>query len=168
MSSRLIDELGRATGQTLAASRLVLKMRERAAEVLRRVRGVRRPRALLAYGRDPLVVAGPGSFGDELLTLAGALNLAAEARSRYPTYSLERVLSLEPEVIVESSEMARSRSPSTEELRARWERFQSLPAVRARRIYWIDPHLLARPGPRLVQALEELARLLHPARFEAR
>jgi iron complex transport system substrate-binding protein len=159
---RLVREVGRAVGRRERAEEIVSSMRERVAAVERAVSGKPRPRVLFAYGRDPLIVAGPGSFADELLRLAGAVNLAAEARIRYPTYTIERVVKLAPEVIVDSF-MAEGR-PTPEALLGRWGRFASLPAVQSGRIHWVDPQLFARPGPRLVLALEEIARLLHATR----
>jgi iron complex transport system substrate-binding protein len=161
---RLVREVGRSVGAEPAAQRLAASMRARVAAVEARVRGAARTQVLFAYGRDPLVVAGPGSFADELLRKAGADNVAREGTARYPTWSLEAVLVAAPDVIVDSF-MGGSAPPDAARLRARWGRFASLPAVRSGRLHWLDPQLFARPGPRLVDALEALARLLHPERF---
>lgn len=165
---RLLRVVGAAVGRRAAARELETSMRTRATRVRTRVRGVPRTRVLFAYGREPLVVAGPGSFADELLRLAGAVNVVHQGTARYPTWPLERVLAAQPEVIVESTGMGSAAAPSPAVLRARWSRYRSLPAVRSGRIYWIDPQVVARPGPRLVAGLERLARLLYPKRFEGR
>jgi iron complex transport system substrate-binding protein len=163
----LLLEVGRAVGALPAAKEVVARMRARVERVAKAVQGAPRTRVLCAYGRDPLIVAGPRSYTDELLALAGAENIAREGLTRYPTYSMERVLVLAPEVLIDASmEGAPSAGrPSAQALRERWGRFASLPAVKKGRLHWIDPQLVARPGPRLVDALEEIARILHPARF---
>jgi iron complex transport system substrate-binding protein len=161
----LIREVGRAVGLPAPAEGVVASMQAEIAATTRAVRGAPRTRVLFAYGRDPLIVAGPGSFADELLRLAGAQNIVREGRARYPTYSIERVLKLAPDVLIDSSMSRGGAAPSLQSLREKWDRFTSLPAVKSGRLYWLDPQLFARPGPRLAEALSALARLLHPTRF---
>ncbi len=64
-------------------------------------------RVLLVYGFDPLVVAGPGGFADELLSDAGALNVASDAASPYPVYSVEHALRSRPELILDADDRRR-------------------------------------------------------------
>lgn len=158
----VIQEVGAIVGAGPKGRAVVDAMRERIAAVQRRVAGRPKAKVLFTYGRDPLIVAGPGTFAGELLALAGGVNVVREAHARYASYSIERVLTEGPEVIVDSSVMSETDpAAGVAGLRARWSRFPSLPAVRSGRMYWADPQLFARPGPRLADALEQLATLLH-------
>jgi iron complex transport system substrate-binding protein len=91
--------------------------------------------------------------------MAGGINVAAKQKIRYPTFSIEEVLSKRPDVILITS----MRSPETVSASlAFWKRWKGLPAVEKRRIHLIDSDLIDRPSPRIVQGLEEMARLIHP------
>ena len=158
----LINEVGAVVDRVAAARLLTMSMRMRATELRGSVSGYKPVPTLFAYGRDPLIVAGPGSFAGELLDLAGGINVVKEDGPRYRSYSMERVLVLAPEVIIDSAMGAEDRASNEEALRARWGRFASLPAVKNGRLHWVDPQIFARPGPRLVDALAALAKLLHP------
>jgi iron complex transport system substrate-binding protein len=81
--------------------------------------------------------------------------VAADSPVPYPQYSVERLLARAPAVIIIG---AHDGSPSPAPLL----RFSSLPAVRERRVHQLDADLLFRPGPRLVDGIEALARVLHP------
>ena len=166
---RVIRELGVIVGEAAKGARLVASMRARVAAVQQRVAGLPRPKVLFTYGRDPLIVAGPATFAGELIALAGGVNVVREPELRYRAYSIERVLREGPQVIVDSSVMnAAEPAAGQADLNARWSRFASLPAVRTSRLHWADPQLFARPGPRLVEALEALAALLHPRQPQAK
>jgi iron complex transport system substrate-binding protein len=75
---------------------------------------------------------------------------------------MEQVLAKDPEVVIFASEMGDA-TVSAE--RRRWQRWKSLKAVKERRLYVIDSDLLHRPGPRLVEGITALAKLIHPELF---
>jgi iron complex transport system substrate-binding protein len=104
---------------------------------------------------DPLTVAGGKSFVHDALVAAGGDDVAADSPLPYPQYSVERLLSRAPQVIVIG---VRDGAPSPAPLL----RFPALPAVHDGRVHQLDADLLFRPGPRLVDGIEALARLLHP------
>jgi iron complex transport system substrate-binding protein len=112
---------------------------------------------------DPLISAGKGTFVDDLIRLAGGRNIAEKATGKYPRFSMEEVLAQDPEVIILAS--MKSQDPLTEE-RRQWERWKTLSAVRQGRIVVLDPDLIHRPSPRIVDGLEEMARVLHPEAFK--
>ncbi len=104
-------------------------------------------RVLLVYGWQPLVVAGPESFGDALLRLAGAENVVARASGPYPTLSMEAALAADPELLLDASGGHGAAAPLEE-----WT-----PRVRR-----LPSSALFRPGPRLAQGARELFQILHP------
>lgn len=154
----LIGRLGRLTDRGPAADRLVATLRERIEAVSGRVAGRPRPRVLYVLWPDPLIVPARGALVSELIALAGGDSVTADGGQGYPRYSVEAALARNPEVILIASHDA-ARSPL---MRAKWERFTQVPAVSAGRLYTLDGNLMHRYGPRMVDGLEVLARLLHP------
>lgn len=154
--------VGRLIGEEVTAARLTAKLRERAARVARAVAGARRPRVLYLVWADPAIVPGRGTVIDDLLHRAGAECISAAEAIPWPRYSLEQIVAVRPEVII----MGRHGSGQTERAVERWRREGlSLPAFENGRVYVIDGDLVHRPGPRVIDGLEALARLIHPGRL---
>ena len=101
------------------------------------------------------MVAGPGTFGHELIELAGGVNAAAGMKTAYPQLDKEKVLELAPEVVIDAN-----MGQSDEARVAFWATFETLPAVRDGKIETFDDPSLLRQGPRLAQALETFVRVI--------
>ena len=135
-------------------------MRSRIALTHARVRSLPPVKTLLCLQVDPIIAAGRGTFPSELLELAGGTNVVAP--ERYPRLGIESVLALAPEVILQS----RMDRTDTSDLRTElmfWARWPTIPAMRDHRVFLVDPDITLRPGPRLADAVDYLAALLHPA-----
>ncbi|MEJ5365107.1 MAG: cobalamin-binding protein [Desulfosoma sp.] len=144
------------------AQKVTARMERRLEEVDGRLRGVaRRPRVFFQIGVTPIVSVGTDTFAHELIHRAGGVNVA-EGPEPYPRFSVEQVLALRPDVIVVSS---MEREQVFETVRTEWMRWRGIPAVAAGRIHLVPSDLFDRPGPRLADGLELLARILHPERF---
>jgi iron complex transport system substrate-binding protein len=107
---------------------------------------------------------GRGTFGDLLISRAGGENLATLAgiTDPYPQVSLEQVVATNPSIII-LGDAVWGTSPETVKARAGWD---VLDAVKNDQIFAFDDNLVSRPGPRLVDGLEQLAKLLHPDLFK--
>lgn len=151
-----VARIGGVVGRGAPGTALAAALRARLDAVARRVAGAARTRALVVVWAEPLIVAGRGSHVDEMVRAAGGENLAADSGQGYPTYSLERLLARAPEVIVVGSH---SDADPAGVLRAR---LATVPAARSGRIFPVDGDLVFRPGPRVVDGVELLARLFHP------
>jgi cobalamin transport system substrate-binding protein len=110
------------------------------------------PNALIAPGRGTLI--------NELIQRAGGESVTATEPLPYPRLSLETVVERRPDRII----VGRHGQESVEELPRGWERLGSVSAVREGRVYGVDGDLVHRPGPRMVEALRALARVIHPER----
>ena len=106
--------------------------------------------------------AGPGTFVDLLIQRAGGTNIGEKLTSPWAQISLEEVVASNPDAIV-LGDSAYGVTPDSVKTRAGWE---GLAAVKDDRIYPFDDNLVSRPGPRLVDGLEALAKLLHPELFK--
>jgi iron complex transport system substrate-binding protein len=158
-----IEELGALVRREARAAELVASIRTRLAEIGRRARVAEPRRVLVVVGREPLYVAGPGSHVDELVRLAGGVNVAADAGSTYALVSLETVLARAPEVILDTAD---NRGGALRGAAAgEWARWPFLPAVAEGRVFHVDPWRIAIPGPRLGEMAELVARLVHPEIF---
>ncbi len=105
---------------------------------------------------------GPGTFGDLLINRAGGFNIGGELSDAYPQISLEQIVVSNPSFILLGDSMWGT-TPESVLARPGWE---TIAAVQSNAIFPIDDNLISRPGPRLVDGLEQLAKLIHPEVFE--
>lgn len=156
-----IATIAQALKREAAGQRLVHEIDARLAAVQERLREAPWRRTLMVVGQQPLVAVGSGIFQDELIRMARGINVAADSGLAWPHLNLETVIAWAPEVIIDTS-------MGTEE-NARvldfWKQFPSLPAVREQRLYGYRSYQLLRPGPRMPEAFETIARAIHPEKF---
>jgi iron complex transport system substrate-binding protein len=150
--ARMLDR--QREGDTVAAA-----MRRRLAVVSERVHALSRTRVLYVLNSDPLQTVGPGSFIHQLIDLAGGENIAPEGGGPYPRLSVEDVIARDPQVLIFPSG-ADEGIPDHE--REQWRKWPSLSAVKRNRLVSVPSVLVDRPGPRIVEGLEMLARVIHP------
>lgn len=160
-----IQTLGRLLGASAAADDVVRRMQRQIEEIKTRTAHLPRPRVLYVLNSAPLITVGPGSFIHEAIEMAGGSNIAARARVAYPRLSMEEVLSADPELILFPTGRAEGIAEGEEE---RWQRWTTLSAIKLKRLRRVPNDLLNRPGPRIVQGLEMLARAIHPEAFDDR
>ncbi len=154
-----VVRLGNIYRTETQAESLALGYRQRLNRIVRQLEGLKkRPQVFFQIDAQPVFSAGSDTFLHQLLIRSGADNLAAD-RTGYPRYSWEELLVLKPEVVILASMGGGS---SEQELRARWEIWPQIPAVKNQRLYVVDADLFDRPSPRLIDALEHLVGLLHP------
>ncbi len=160
-----LRQVGRITGRDTAATRLEAALKDRMEAVERVVDKLEaRPRVLWGKLEAPMYTAGPGSFIDDLIRLAGGTNIVHDAGANWPQVGLETIVVRNPEVIVVSSGDPKKIGEALLRLR-KTPGWKEIDAVTRGRIHHIDLDLLGRPGPRLVDGLERLAETLHPDRF---
>ena len=157
-----IDHLGQVVDREKEATVVVQGMKGRRERVVELTKALHRPSVFLLVGEAPIVTAGKGSFADDLIRLAGGENIAGKEKEMYPRLGMEEVLQRAPEVILISS-----MNPKAEYKKVfqEWRRWKTIPAVRDDRLYVIDSDLIDRPSPRIIDGLEEIARILHPEVF---
>ncbi|MCX8126371.1 MAG: cobalamin-binding protein [Dehalococcoidia bacterium] len=172
LNPRTVDEVldsimltGRVTGQLPVAERLVGELRARIKAVVSRTDNLpqdRRPRVLYINWPDPIKTAGKDTFADDLIKKAGGTNVAGDLTG-YSNISLESIVARNPQVIIVSG-MGETRRRTYNAIVSETR----LGGVEARvkgMVYEIDSPIIERPGPRLILALEQVAKYLHPEVF---
>jgi iron complex transport system substrate-binding protein len=158
--------VGQLAGRNDEAKALIESLQTRVAEVDKQLATINdRPDVFYEIdASDPArpYTAGPGTFIDQLITRAGGVNVAAEAPSEYPQLGLEQLVVSDPAIIL-LGDSAYGVTPEVVSARPGWE---VLAAVENGKIFPFDDNLVSRPGPRLVDGLEQLAKLLHPELFQ--
>ena len=163
-----LQAVGRALRAEAAAARLVRDIQGRVGAIRHAVAGERHPRVLYLVWTDPLIAAGPTTYIHDLIEMAGGENVVRERSVPYPRLGWEEVVGEAPEVILVASHRNGSERPPIREV---WRSWQSVPAVRSGRIIAVPGDTIHRPGPRVVEGVERLARAIHPevfGRMEAR
>ena len=156
-----IEKLGLLLNEPERASALLKSLRDRANAVEGAVRSTRRPRVFYQLSAEPLYTAGHDSFVTDLIKRAGANSVTSDVRGAWPRYSNESALAAQPDAIILPT--GGSMGSANSEVASPLKRS---PAVLAGRVYKINDDYLTRPGPRLVDGLEQIARALHPEAFK--
>jgi iron complex transport system substrate-binding protein len=151
------DDLGVLLGADDAARRAIAGVRHGLDSVRDAVSARPAPIVLYLVGLDPLMAAGPGTFVDELLSIAGGRNALADIGIRWPQVALEDVVARAPDVVIVGSAAAGDPSRDLRD-RPGW---RDVPAVRQGRVHAVDPDMVNRWGPRLHEAAGRLAELIH-------
>lgn len=155
-----IWEIGKITGSEEKAAELIDDMRVRIDQVKEKVREANRPLVFWEVWHDPLYSAGPGSYIDDLINIAGGVNLASDADTPWPVYSLEVLLVKNPDIYIATKDQWSS--PGNIHDRPGYDQIK---AIKSDRVFVIDANNVNRPGPRLVDGLETIVRLIHPELF---
>ncbi|MFZ5862857.1 MAG: ABC transporter substrate-binding protein [Nitrospirota bacterium] len=153
-----ITLLGKVTGRNASAAALVDDMRGRLAAIAARRFTAAAPRVLYLIDDEPPITVGPKSFLYDVLIKAGGRPFESGPRESYPRVGIEAVVRFDPEVIFFAGDSDRGASAHA----ARWRRWDRIAAVKTGRMYAIPYDLINRPGPRIIEAIEFLARKLHP------
>ena len=158
-------EVGELLNARAEAQGIVDDLRIRIEKVRKRVANNNpKPRVFFQIGVSPIVSIGSGTLIHELINAAGGDNAAA-GPVPYPRFSREQVLSLEPDIFIITS---MARQAVFEKVKAEWSQWPGLPAAKSGRIYLVNSDIYDRPSPRLVDGLEELARLFYPQNFQVK
>ena len=150
-----IERIGDLVGERAAGQALVASLRERADRIRAAVSARPAPKVFFVVGSPPLITTGRGTFLDDLIRQAGGVSISANETAEWPQYSPEAVIGAAPEVIVlpTFSHGVENELPGP---------LRQTPAARDGRVVRVDADLVMRPGPRLVDGLEALARAIHP------
>jgi iron complex transport system substrate-binding protein len=169
LATRTLDDVlkdlrlvGILTGHVDEANELVDELEDRIEAVTSKTQAVDlvKPRVYLEY--YPYWTYGPGSFGDDLIALAGGINIAENTSSEYPMLTSEFVIAQDPEIIVYTVGYMTTTTADEISSRPGWD---VITAVSEGDIHSMDDNLLSRYGPRILDGLENLAALLHPDLF---
>lgn len=158
-----IELVGKALGRESEASTLVQDLRVRMEMIEERVADVTyRPKVYIESWYPPPWTFGPGTWGHQLIEMAGGANAFGDAQVQWVRTSDEEVIERDPDVIV--SLRGAMHQATLEDFRARpgWGQVR---AVQQGSVYVVDENLFLRPGPRLIEGLEVLAGILHPEIF---
>jgi iron complex transport system substrate-binding protein len=158
--------VGQVTGQEAEARSLIFDMQKRIDAVTDKTGALseaQKPRVLYVVWHDPLMAAGTGTLHDELIRTAGGTNVAGDLEG-YDTISLETVIAANPQVMIAGYGMGTGEDLPLQFIRTE-DRMKNTDARLNDRIYGIDTDLVGRPGPRIVEALEQFARYIHPELF---
>lgn len=158
-----IRTIAQEAGRDAQGEALLAEVHRQMAAIRARLDGAPQRRVLMVVGQNPLIAVGSGIFLNELIAQAHGINIAAGTGQQWPRLSLEFAVVSQPDVIIDGS-MGSEEKEETQLLGV-WRNFPALPAVRNGRLYGHRSDTLLRPGPRLAEGFEEIARLIHPERF---
>ncbi|OGW63000.1 MAG: hypothetical protein A2V83_10990 [Nitrospirae bacterium RBG_16_64_22] len=160
---REVRRIGAVAGRAEGAESAARRMEGALAEIARRTAGRRRVAVYYQLWDQPLMTVSDGSFIHDAIRLAGGRNVFAGLSVANPRVSLEAVAAAKPEVMILSG-MGKEGAG----LASRWSRFAMIPAVAGGRIHIMNSDLLHRPGPRVIEGVEQLSRWIHPDAFSER
>jgi len=153
---KTIRQIGQVTGAAIKAENLAVGIEAQIETLQKKIRGRKRPRILEVVILHPITVAGPETFVDDVIRLAGGENVVPSSPSRYPTWNPEALLTADPEAIIVSTYPGQ---PDPEQFFSQWPQLQ---AVKKRKIIHIEADWIHRPGPRMILGIKTLAKALHP------
>ena len=156
-----IEKLGNLFGKSDVAAKLLDDLRRRAKTVESATAPLKPVRVFYQVSDQPLYTIGRDAYLTDLIKRAGGISVTADVPTAFPRFSDEAALASKPDAIIlpTGGSMGNANAAVAPALK-------NSPAVRDHRVYKINDDLLSRPGPRLVDGLEQLAKTLHPESFK--
>ncbi|MGI5998533.1 MAG: ABC transporter substrate-binding protein [Lutispora sp.] len=158
-----IAMIGKFVGQETKAEELINNIKKDIEEIEIKVMGKEKPKVFYLVWKEPLFTTGQGTYINEIIQIAGGQNVAAETEG-WAQYSFEELLKQNPDILIaayhSTDEGMRKEDIMKDEL------FSKLPCVRDGKIHVMtDDNIVSRPGPRVVEAIREMAEALHNDTF---
>lgn len=168
--TQTLRQIGDRTGRHDAAEALASQIERRIAAIRARTSGGRKPRTMIVFEREPgslrgMFGSGGVGFLHDMVGVAGGVNVFADVPKQGLQITTELALSRAPEVILEIRSGPEWTPARVARERDDWRALPSLPAVRNGRIYVLADEKISIPGPRVADAIEVIAKVLHPEGF---
>ena len=165
--SASILTLGRELSRERQAEALVASINEELETVKRKAADKPRLEVLFGVGHPPgilreIYTVGPGTFVDELMTIAGARNVMRDANTTYPIASREYLLAHVPDLVIDSKPDGDWTEAEENAMRAKWIEFLGPVARDKTRVVFIHDHHLTIPGPSVGRTAAKLHAMFHP------
>jgi iron complex transport system substrate-binding protein len=154
-----ILHIGIITNREKEAGNMVAKFQKRLNNIADQVHHKRKPRVFFQIGLEPIITAGRGTLINEVIERAGGVNVAGLDIANYPRYSAEGIIGAAPEIIIFAPMVNDKEFTGVKRF---WHKFRELPAVKNNKIYPMNADLINRASPRIVDAIEKMAFILHP------
>jgi iron complex transport system substrate-binding protein len=158
-----ITLIGKVTGTDVKAASLVNDMKTRMAKITAitsQLRDAQKPKVFMVIWFDPIWTVGAGTFHDELIKMAGGINIAGNL-SGYTDMSIENVITDNPQIIIAGVGMGTGNDAALKAMLTD-DRLSNTDARLNNWVYGANMDIISRPGPRLADALEILFKLIHP------
>ncbi|MDQ0163102.1 ABC transporter substrate-binding protein [Bacillus alveayuensis] len=160
-----IQTIGKITGTNNQASEIVQMMKTKVDEIEQKAAEIAEEEQMKVFmevsGAPTLYTAGKGTFMDEMLTIINAKNIIEE--EGWPQVTEEAVIKADPDVIITT--YGYYVPDATEQILNR-DGWDNVSAVQNKRVYDVNSDLVSRPGPRLIEGVEELAKAVYPEIFD--
>ena len=164
-----VNSVADACGVSERGSALRAELEGKLARVASAVAGASRPRTVVVVGHQvgegavrSVWAAGPDTFYEGVVQIAGGRNAVDGGIARYPELSREGLAALDPDVLLDVIAGLEERKLDPDEVRERWMQLSELRAAREDRVYVLAGDQMVVPGPRLPEMVEAVARALHP------
>ena len=162
----LIQRVGMVSHNEQKAEALIQSLRERYEKVLSSLREVKHePKVFLSLHGAGFWTCGNESFLHDLIQKARGVNIAGRISRKWLNFNREQLIHENPQAIIVLSKSEEDFMKTRDWIKSE-AHLEGIQAVVSERIYFLDENLATRPGPRLLDAFEELAHLLHPQCFE--
>lgn len=158
-----ITLVGKMFNKNAEAESILIEMKAREEALLNAINEVKSKRVFYEVWHEPLMSTGPGSFIDEMIKMLGSENIASDATSAYADFSVETLIERNPEVYLTANDGMKT----VEDIKARTG-YDQIDAIKNDRIYFLDPDIISRPGPRIVEGLEILAEAIYSEIFNGK
>ena len=120
---------------------------------------------MFIVGRTPgtvsdLIAVGPGSYLNELIEFAGAVNIVSDAAVTYPHLTLEEVIHRDPDVIIDMGHSEMITEAQKQAVKQLWQKYSFLRAVRTDAVFPISADYFVTPGPRIGRAVRDIRKMI--------
>ncbi|AKL94466.1 ABC-type Fe3+-hydroxamate transport system, periplasmic component [Clostridium aceticum] len=167
-----IISMGEVTGREETAEAIVGELTAKKDNILEKIKDQEVVGVFYEIWDEPLMTAGSGSFMDELINLAKGENIAADGEGAYPIFSIEALVERNPQVyLLPASHVMAFDEMTEKDIQERIDEIKSRPgfgeisAIQHNRVGLLEPNIVSRPGIRIIEALEAVARAIHPNVF---
>jgi iron complex transport system substrate-binding protein len=154
-----ISLIGEITGTETEAEKIIKGMKDKIAEIQAKIKDKEKPRVFYVVWKDPLTTAGSRTFINDVIKAAGGINVAEKVES-WAIYSAEEMIKDNPDMLIAAFHS--TDEGMTREDLSRDRIFSMLECVKQGKVYVMpDDNIISRPGPRIVLAIEDMARVLY-------
>jgi iron complex transport system substrate-binding protein len=164
-----IASIGQVTGHQKQARALLADIQQKKQQLQAKIQSVPPVRTLISIAHyvhsdqlETVYIAGQHDFYNDLLTLAGGINVYQDSRVKVPSISKEGVIRMNPDVIIDIFPEADDHQSDMDLVMKQWQQLESVNAVKSGRVHILQRDYASIPGPRIIQLLEDFTRVLHP------